>query len=874
MNRNLKIKTRSYFLLVFCIVFVNILTNHAQVTDDFADGNFNSNPSWTGTTTKFIINASNQLQSNGSSAAADTLFLATPNTLLDSIEWNFYMHLDFNPSTANYCKIYLVSDQPDFTNTLNGYFLRIGETGTSDTLELWRQDGSTETRILTGLVSYGSSFDANIKVTRDPSGNWTLYSDPAAGSNFTNEGTVLDNTYSSTQYFGFYCKYSTTSRFDMYYFDNISIGQIVGDTISPTVESVSVLSDTTLDILFSENVETITAETAINYLVNNGIGSPQSAVLDASNLALVHLTFSNSFTNGQIDTISIQNVEDLNGNVLTLSQHEFMYFEKVAAVYRDIVINEIFADPSPQIGLPLGEFIEIYNTSNKIFDLNGWMFSDPSSSITLGSYFLFPGEYVVLADDDFSFEYSFYENVLLVTTLPSLNNSSDQITLLDDSANVIDYVAYSDTWYQDGIKDGGGYSLEQINPLSPCVNATNWIASNDISGGTPGKQNSVYSTDPDITAPTIISALLTNGNSATICFDESLDSTVISATQITCSGGIGISTAWLNPDLTCVNITFSATLDTGIVYTISINGPTDCSGNIVTDVAEVLLPHTATKGDIIINEVLFNPFTGGEDFVEVYNNSDKFIDLINWKLANWDDGFVANYKTITSNYLLAPNDYCVLTKDSSNIQNNYPQSVTGAFVQMGTLPTYSNDSGTVYLIMPNTDSSISDRFSYSEELQFSLLNSFDGISLERLDFNRATNDPSNWHSAAESAGWATPGRINSQYYPGQITDAMINIMPEIFSPDNDGIDDVLTINYKMEEPGYVGSVTIFDSQGRTIKQLIQNELLAAEGTFSWDGLNNNREKARIGIYIIYFEVFNVDGDISGIKKSCVLASKF
>jgi len=269
-------------------------------------------------------------------------------------------------------------------------------------------------------------------------------------------------------------------------------------------------------------------------------------------------------------------------------------------------------------------------------------------------------------------------------------------------------------------------------------------------------------------------------------------------------------------------------------------------------------------------------FSGGNDFVEVYNNSERYIDLNGWHLANWDDddATIASYKTVNQNYLLAPSEYCVLTKDSTDLLTNYFQSTPGTFLQMSSLPSYSNDSGTVYLIMPNTDSSVSDVFAYTDDMHFGLINDPDGISLERIDFNRATSDQNNWHSAAESAGWATPGKVNSQYFPGQVTDDMISILPEVFSPDNDGVDDILTINYSLEEVGKVANVTIFDPQGRIIRHLVQNELLAAEGTFSWDGLRNNREKARIGIYLIYFEVFDLEGNVSSVKKTCVLAGKF
>jgi hypothetical protein len=153
------------------------------------------------------------------------------------------------------------------------------------------------------------------------------------------------------------------------------------------------------------------------------------------------------------------------------------------------------------------------------------------------------------------------------------------------------------------------------------------------------------------------------------------------------------------------------------------------------------------------------------------------------------------------------------------------------------------------------------------------LNDVNGISLERLDFSRPTDDPTNWHSAAEGVGFATPGYKNSQFNPAEAAAANIEITPEVFSPDNDGIDDVLKISYKFDTPGYVANITIFDPRGRIERKLAQNELLGVEGTFSWDGINEQRQKSRIGIYVIYFEVFNLDGDVLKFKKTCVVASK-
>ena len=79
--------------------------------------------------------------------------------------------------------------------------------------------------------------------------------------------------------------------------------------------------------------------------------------------------------------------------------------------------------------------------------------------------------------------------------------------------------------------------------------------------------------------------------------------------------------------------------------------------------------------------------------------------------------------------------------------------------------------------------------------------------------------------------------------------------------------------YKFDEPGYVANVTIFDARGRKVKLLVSNEMLAVEGYFTWDGLNDANQKASIGMYIVFIEVFNLNGKVSHFKKTCVVASK-
>ena len=61
------------------------------------------------------------------------------------------------------------------------------------------------------------------------------------------------------------------------------------------------------------------------------------------------------------------------------------------------------------------------------------------------------------------------------------------------------------------------------------------------------------------------------------------------------------------------------------------------------------------------------------------------------------------------------------------------------------------------------------------------------------------------------------------------------------------------------ETGMIATLKIFDNQGREIQTLFSNELLGEQGSFTWDGVMANNQKAPIGIYIAVIEAFSTDG---------------
>lgn len=867
---------KKYFLsLFFCFPFFAL----AQLTDDFSDGDFINNPTWGGDASEFIVNASQQLQLNAAALGISYLSTSNNSPSLDNVTWQFYINLDFSPSSGNYARVYLVSDNSNLEGNLNGYYLQFGETGSLDAIELFKQTSTSSTSVARGTDGFiSSAFTISVQVTRDNFGNWSLLADPAAGTNFILQATGNDNTYNSSSFFGVVCNY-TVSNITNFYFDDFIIPYTT-DVTPPSIASISVINSNQVDVAFNEPVEQSSAEDELNYSVDNSIGNPSSAICDGANTSLVHLTFTASFVSGNTNILSVLNVEDLSGNAITSTiTGQFTYYAPVIPLKYDVVINEFIADPNPQVGLPDAEFIEIFNRSNKTFDLANWMISDDGSPKVLPSKILAPGDYLILCDDGDAPALSAFGNVLGLTSFPGLNDDGDILKLFDANSNIIDEVMYDMTTYHDTQKDDGGWSIERIDPDFICINALNWRASVSSIGGTPGYLNSVDGIFSDNEFPYLPKALVVDTNKVRIYFSEPMNSIMISdVSKYSIDYGIGqpISAVPQAGNLS-VLLTLPSTIQFGIIYktTVSLT-MTDCAGNELSgnDFIRFAIPDVADIMDIIINEILFNPFENGFDFVEIYNRSEKPIDLKNIRIANIDpDSNKLDVISVITDegYVIFPGDYVALTENPDIVKNQYQTKNPAAIITVKKMPAYNTDKGGAAIATASLN--IFDQFNYSEDFHYPLLNDNKGVSLERISFSRATQDSTNWHSAAETAGFATPAYENSQH--AEIIDdgSEVIVEPEIFSPDNDSHDDVVNIHYNFDEPGYTANVKIFDSKGREKIHLVKNQLLGLEGTFSWDGITDENEKASVGIYVIYLEAFNTSGKVKKIKKSFVLASK-
>ncbi|MFN0014898.1 MAG: lamin tail domain-containing protein [Saprospiraceae bacterium] len=851
----------------------------AQIADDFSDGNFTANPAWQGDMANFVVNTAGELQLNA--PAAGNSVLAVAGIIPDSAVWLLDMRLAFAPSATNLLRVYLMADQADLLQA-NGYYLEIGENGTTDALRLYRQDGSaSRTLLATGLSGFVAADPVNIRlrVRRSTGANWTVEARAGGNGPFEPQGSATDAAHSpgAGRFLGFYCLYTAT-RTDKFFLDNISVLPDLPDTSPPILLSaLANATGTEVLALFDEDLDSTTALDPAHYAIS-GLGGPTSAAFAGGGRQQVRLTLAAALGTG-MHTLQTQQVTDIAGNISGAQSavFEFVFIEPAAEF--DILVNEIMADPTPSVGLPEVEWLELHNRSDKIINLNTLLLSDGGTPRALPGYLLRPDSFVVLAAAANAAALASFTAALGVAGFPALNNSGDTLVLSDAFGLVVDRVEYAANWHDNSVKSEGGWSLERINPDLPCQERENWRSCPVLPGGTPGKANASLQKMPDLTAPRLVAAFPEDANTLELIFSEGLDrfaATNPAAYRIDPPLALG-SAALTAESRRVVRLELQEPLEPGTVYAVTATpGLRDCSGNAaaVTDTAWVGLPETPAPLDVVVNEVLFNPATFGSDFVEIHNRSAKIFDLQHFFLANFSGGSPIGQKR-----LLLPGDYLVFSPNPADVAQRFLRAKPEKILEMD-VPSLPDNAGNATLLWSKgPDRVLVDSLTYFDDWHNALLATDErsGVSLERIRPDGPTNDPANWTSAARRPdGNGTPTLPNSQQPGSSMPDGndLFRLEPARLSPDGDGYEDYLDIRYVLPGAGYAATVTIFDSEGIPIKRLVRQQLIGTEGSLRWDGDMDDGTVTRPGIYIFFAEIFDPAGDVRQERKPLALVRRF
>lgn len=853
--------------IIFYIFLFTTLDVRAQWMEKFDYSDWNTQSNWLGEIKYFTIEG-NKLRSNSDSL--NTEFYISRSIKLESeMVWEFWVNLKFNTSSANYLDVFLFSDSINLKGQKNGYFVRIGNT--KDEIALYKsKSGAAPSVLIDGRdnITAGSNNILKIKVERNVLGLWTLFSDvDAIGSYFT-EGYVIDTSFINAKCFGMVVKQSTVSFFNKHFIDDIYVGAPIKDTLSPALVKINVVTDSTIHLVFSEPVlASINLDSCFEI-----IGLDLSFVLikkDTFKLIVKQKILAYVPYN-----LIIKSIEDLNGNRFKDTIATFLYSNPSIPQYKQLLITEIMADPDPSVNLPNAEYIEILNRHAFPIQIKGSTLSDPSKTVILPDFVIQPKEFVIICDNSRVVDFVNYGKVVGVAGLPSLNNTSDEIVIKNNAGELIHKVVYSDKWYQDETKKLGGWSLEMKDTSALCFEDGNWRASVHANGGTPGKFNSINGMNKDIVAPRVLNFEAANEGKITLQFSEAIDSFEAVKRENYKTSGFVISSV-VSSSSTVVLMAYDK-FEIGAKYSLELESAIDCSGNKMKPVIySFLMPDTITKGDIVINEILFNPKDDGVDYVELYNRSEKYLDLNELSLGNMDTGAsFKNIKTLSTAYwIVAPKSYLLITSSKQKVTEQFPFHDSAVFVELTALPSLNNDKGNIWLITKNKI--IIDGMMYDEHMHHGLLKEVDGVSLERINIDLAALNRSNWTSASSNAHYGTPGLKNSQFMEG--TDNLndgVQLSSRVISPDSDGYQDLLQINIAARFAGLNLNMVVLDITGRKVKDLVQNAYLGSQDTFQWDGTNDAGSKLPIGVYLIYVEIWGGEAVSFKFKELVTLGGIF
>ncbi|MBU1422544.1 MAG: lamin tail domain-containing protein, partial [Bacteroidetes bacterium] len=556
-----------------------------------------------------------------------------------------------------------------------------------------------------------------------------------------------------------------------------------------------------------------------------------------------------------------------------------------------IVVNEIMY--APVSGEP--EWFELYNLSDDTVDIRNWKISNRNFSskylITSSQILLLPKEYLVITKDTsllFDKRRDIPSKVIQSLSIPTylFSNNGDAAALFDNRNVIIDSIIYQPSW-------GGsnGRSLERVDAVLSPIDSTNWGNSLDSTGATPGRQNYITPLEFDLQALRIYSSKSLPNEPVNI-FVVVRNAGKNSASNFTISlyHDVNCDSLYQDYELISTQI-FSGTLsfrDSTIVNFLWQNpgGGVKQLIGIVDYQNEMRLRDNVTFGllrigyphqSLIINEIMFEPLTGKAEYIELYNRENFPVEMRYWKIHDKPDtaGKANEFKLDNTSIVVNPGEFLVLAADSSILQQFSYLATEGngysLHIFIKSSLSLNNDGDDV--VLKDLTGFIIDSVRYSPKWHNPEIDDIRGRSLERINPNLLANDLRNWGTCVNPTG-GTPGKQNSIFTTKVPALASLSFAPNPFSPDADGFEDHTVISYNLPSTTAMVRIRIFDTKGRLIRTLVNNEPSGWNGLYIWDGMNDDRQKARIGIYVVVLEAYDANGgNVHTVKGVVVLAGR-
>lgn len=641
------------------------------------------------------------------------------------------------------------------------------------------------------------------------------------------------------------------------------------------VTESEIITSRSIQVTFSEALLSSSLE-AVNFLTNETFYPVHVHQVSPET---IELGYTSQLPPGAV-SIGLHNIESINGWKIAdgtmLTTYRFEEAESGSIAINEILYRRAAAD-TPQ-------FVEIYNNSAQVFNLSGWRLETDRGGTDLSAGTVISGkDYLVFTDNPVFSEPD--ERIIHLQQYQALRTTGDAVVLRNASGMIIDSLYYQPEW-------GGnqpGISLERKDPGALSIDPLNWADSRAETGSTPLQKNSRY--EPDITAPVLEFVSYQPGEQVVLArFNEFvkklpetavfLDGNRVSATTLDDGPGPELQIAADEIPLDRESI-------------LEVDQISDYQGNVsATQALPVSKP--IQHGDLVFNEIMFDPLQDDYDglpnqteYIEFINRRNYAVSLEGVYLHDQPDemGEVNKMLPVTSRSSWIPGGGYTLFQAENNHQEFENSGNARFFGLSDELAPHvlRFDRSTLSLPMAGREIYLADslggtidRVDYNPDWHNPNLIDTKGISMERINPAGETNDPDNWGSNTMAIG-GTPGRENSLHQtPAGVSDLnSISLEPNPFSPDDDGHEDHLFINYSFDDPDFMLRVRIFDRYGRLVRNLADSHQAGLEGVLIWDGRMDNGVTGRIGIYIVHIEAFNsMTGKRLQFKETAVLARQF
>jgi len=907
-------------------------------------GQLNDAGSWQQQRINFITNGNGYLTDTSTYYDTDVISRNVDGLYPEcgDMSLSFTVKCGYDNSSVNNFLIYIIANGPDPQDSLfRGFAIGTGFRPNYKALSLIYNEGGDITVLANTGINIGRTL-RQLKVCRSSMGVWSvddaeIYTEPIPRFHLADH---LIAAFSFTR---------TGAGNLQIRFDDFSRTEKTAQ-IKPRIDSALVVDPNTIRIYHNARLNPESAADISHYSVN-GV-HPIKAV---HQFYFTDITFSDlREAAGRDIALSVNGLADC-GGVPVPEYRQILH----QAGYQQIVINEIMVDLSPApFALPKAKYVELWNASASAFRLDGYTFAVGDYIYQIPDMELHGGEYLILCANDTSFaRYGKFANILQESRLTV---SPRTVVLRNKLGCVVDSLTYSDRMYNDPSRRYGGYSMERRDPYNNCTGTANWQASTDLSGGTPGRQNSQYSIYVDNTIPRLIGCQAITPTRFSMQFSEPVQGVTaalnggatIPASHIDGAGAIvefpqalsnGANTITISPVDVCgtqgagytvsisylpfrmesvyaispyqllmnfstgladmgtdnfrlsdgqipilaeytsdgrssILLTFADDFISGKKYSVTVSGLRNQLQELIDRRDFQFRYHAPQYGDVVINEIMYYPNAGAKRYVELYNRSGADVFPFGFQLRHYTaDGNTMKAALCTSHHMLEDGGYAVLCADTLAVAEYY-SAAEGSLYMCPQMPALNTSKG--YVVLASADGVTLDSVYYEKSMHSTIIQNIRGVALERVDVEGGSLDAQNWTSAQSGYYYATPGFRNSVSWGsesdrpdgnnGNIPVQELSMENQLLRPGD--ADRQLMITLNIPRADVCVSATVYDDNGRPMRNLVTQEMIYPGYQLFWDGIGDHGSICKAGMYVVLIKAWDPTGWTHNYKLVCVVGT--